>query len=191
MREPRREQILREARRILGEKGYQGFTVQELAQRCGVTNGALLYYFASKELLLLAVLQERDDLDRAFLQSDEMLGAQMQARCRIESALDVLRKIMIRDSLQPDLVRLEMMLRSEALGRDHPSFDHFRARQAGILAWIQALIAPHVVQPASVARQLLALADGLEQQWLREDQGFDLVEEWDRAVANYLTPSAL
>ena len=58
--EVRREQILDEAIRIIGQRGYYGFTVQELAQRCGLTNGGLLYHFGSKEQLLIAVLEERN-----------------------------------------------------------------------------------------------------------------------------------
>jgi len=54
----RREQILDETIRILGEQGYHGFTIQELAKRCGLSNAGLLYYFGSKDLLLIAVLDE-------------------------------------------------------------------------------------------------------------------------------------
>jgi hypothetical protein len=48
------------------------------------------------------------------------------------------------------------------------------------------LVAPHVAEPRSTARQIHALMDGLSLQWLREKQAFDLVAEWDRAIAMLL-----
>ena len=187
-RELRRAQMLREAIRILGQRGYNGFTIQELAQRCGVTNGGLLYYFSSKEQLLLAVLQERDRLDKEFLGSEGMLAAHELARnsTDLKTVLDVMRNITIRDSLQPELVRLDTILRSEAIDAEHPAYEHFRARQTGVLDWVARLVKAHVSDSWATARQLIALSDGLTQQWLREDQDFDLIEEWDRAVANFL-----
>src|ERR1700741_3608955 len=56
--ELRRQQILDEAIRLIGQLGYQGFTVQELALRCSLTKGGLLHYFGSKEQLLVAILEE-------------------------------------------------------------------------------------------------------------------------------------
>src|SRR5262245_17520418 len=56
--ELRRAKILDEGIRVIGERGYYGFTVQEMAQRCGLSNGGLLHYFPSKDHLLLAVLAE-------------------------------------------------------------------------------------------------------------------------------------
>jgi len=49
--EVRREQILEEAISILGRLGYHGFTIHELAERCGLSNAGLLYHFPSKDQL--------------------------------------------------------------------------------------------------------------------------------------------
>jgi len=54
----RREQIIDEAIRILGQLGYHGFTVQDLAKRCDLSNAGLLYYFPSKEQLFDVVVME-------------------------------------------------------------------------------------------------------------------------------------
>src|ERR1700741_5612700 len=58
--ENRRAQILDEAIRLIGERGYNRFTIQELAQRCQLSNPGLLHYFGSKEDLLVALLEDRD-----------------------------------------------------------------------------------------------------------------------------------
>jgi len=53
-----------------GKLGYHGLTVQELAKRCGLTNGGLLHYFGSKELLLVAILVERDRREAEIISAD-------------------------------------------------------------------------------------------------------------------------
>ena len=55
--EVRRSRIIEEAFRIVGELGYRGFTVQGLAERCGLTNAGLLHYFGGKEDLLFAAMR--------------------------------------------------------------------------------------------------------------------------------------
>jgi AcrR family transcriptional regulator len=44
-----KELILREAERLFGQHGYQGVSIRELAQACGMTNAALYYHFKDKE----------------------------------------------------------------------------------------------------------------------------------------------
>ena len=54
-----RERILREARALFLERGYDGAAMSQLAKRSGVTTPALYWHFASKSDLCAAVL-ERD-----------------------------------------------------------------------------------------------------------------------------------
>ncbi len=44
-----KELILREAERLFSQRGYQGVSIRELAQACGMTNAALYYHFKDKE----------------------------------------------------------------------------------------------------------------------------------------------
>ena len=54
----RRAQIVDEGIKIIGERGYNGFTIQALAERCSMSNAGLLHYFESKDALLLSLLDE-------------------------------------------------------------------------------------------------------------------------------------
>jgi AcrR family transcriptional regulator len=63
----RQEQILEEATRSIAQSGYHGFSIQEVAERCRITNAGLLYYFGSKDQLLIALLQHRVSRDTAAL----------------------------------------------------------------------------------------------------------------------------
>ena len=47
------------AQAVVGEKGFEGATVEEIAVRAGLTTGALQSNFATKEDLLLAVMRAK------------------------------------------------------------------------------------------------------------------------------------
>jgi AcrR family transcriptional regulator len=183
--EVRREQILEEAIRIIGQRGYYGFTVQELAQRCGLTNGGLLYHFGSKEQLLIAVLEERNRRNTEIVISALPPSSRRAARSGLSwsATLEILRAIAAQISAQPELTRLYTVLQSEALDRNHPAYAYFQAFEAKVMEAFTTLVAPHFAEPRSTARQLIALMDGLALRWFRADQAFDLLKEWDRAVA--------
>lgn len=51
-----RQQVLDVAARLFREKGYAGTTQREIAKRCGIQAASLYYHFASKDDLLLEVL---------------------------------------------------------------------------------------------------------------------------------------
>jgi AcrR family transcriptional regulator len=56
--ERRRQRILEAAQACLGELGYAGATVTEIARRAGVSNGLLYQFFRNKEALFERVLEE-------------------------------------------------------------------------------------------------------------------------------------
>jgi AcrR family transcriptional regulator len=187
----RRRQILDEAISLIGQLGYHGLTVQALANRCGLTNAGLLHHFGSKELLLVAILEERDRREAEIIAADIQRERKTagEGEDSWATVLLVLRAIMARSVAQPELVRLLIVLQSEALHKDHPAHDYFVRREAMVLGEFASLLAGHVANPRSAAREVLALLDGLFQQWLRADRSFDLIEAWDHAAA-LLIPSS-
>jgi AcrR family transcriptional regulator len=180
----RRRLILDQAITIVSERGYNGFGIQELATRCGLTKPGLLHHFPSKEELLIAVLRDRDRQDEI------AVVAATQARIGDPPSLpqvrNILHAIVARNSTQPELVRLYAILRAEALNPQHPAHDYFNNRETATRSMFAQMVAPHVADPPAVARQLMALMLGLEMQWLRDGLDFDLIEEWDRAVSSLL-----
>ncbi|MBO3749189.1 TetR/AcrR family transcriptional regulator [Streptosporangiaceae bacterium NEAU-GS5] len=172
----RRRQILDEAIRIVGRRGYYGFSVQEVAESCGLTVAGVLHHFGTKEKLLIALLEDRDRRDAEAVRGGRPPG----------DPIEVLHDIVVRNSTQPELIRLYTVLRSEALYQEHPAYDYFRTRDQRALDWFAQLAAGRGGDPRSTARQLLALMGGLEEQWLRFPGEVDLVAEWDRAVTRIL-----
>jgi TetR/AcrR family transcriptional regulator len=53
----RRDEILDEATRLFAERGYEGASMADLAERVGMRKASLFYHFASKEVLYAAVLE--------------------------------------------------------------------------------------------------------------------------------------
>jgi AcrR family transcriptional regulator len=190
--ELRQEQILEQATNIISTRGFNGFGIQELAERCGITKGALLYYFGSKDGLLLALLQHRVSRDTAYLYLKNR-GEEKGVSKSLENVIRVLRTIVELNCSQPEIVRFWSILRAEALSKGHPARDFFVTLEAETRKSFAAMLSRHVPQAESTARQLLGLMAGLEDQWLREEQSFDLLKEWDRGVASFfailLTPS--
>ena len=131
------------------------------------------------------MLEDRDRRDAIAVHSIAGLTEQRDAHIGLSlvQVLKVLRAIVQRNSTQPEFVRLYAVLRAEALNQAHPARQFFVDREAGTLDAFARMVAPHVPSPRASARQLKALMNGLEDQWLRADCGFNLVTEWDRGVA--------
>lgn len=182
--EVRRSLILEEAIQSISERGYFGFRIQDLAQRCGLTNGGLLYHFGSKEELLLAVLDERER--REMIAVREATGIDPVERgdtpLTLKEVKSVLRAIVARGAEQPEIVRLLNVLNAEALHEGHPAHRYFVEREARVLRAFADMVRPFTDRPDFMARKILALAGGLEIQWLRSGCTFDLANEWDRAL---------
>jgi len=84
--EARRQELLDEAIRQIGQKGYEGTSLEAVASAAGVRKQTLLYYFPTKEALLEAAVREVSARVAATL--DEAL-----AQTRMNRAVAVIRAI--------------------------------------------------------------------------------------------------
>lgn len=57
----RQQEVTDVAARIFHEKGYQGTSIQEIAEEVGILKGSLYYYIETKEDLLFGVIKEAYD----------------------------------------------------------------------------------------------------------------------------------
>src|SRR4029453_2010096 len=51
------QEILTTAAELFGERGYDGVSLEDVADRLDVTKGSLYYYFASKDELVTAAIE--------------------------------------------------------------------------------------------------------------------------------------
>jgi AcrR family transcriptional regulator len=185
----RRRQIIEVTTRLIAERGFWGLSMQDVADGCGLTVPGLLHHVGSKNGLLVAVLEHRDAEDaRALLEQlglgehelpldwssvDDVTGVDLR---RLAAAL------VRRNATQPEIVRLFAVLEAESLAPSHPAHAYFMARQQQAVAAFAALAKGFTTAPESLARQIVALMDGLQIQWLRDPGATDLVQEWEAAA---------
>jgi AcrR family transcriptional regulator len=164
----RRQAIIEAAADVFARAGFEGASVLEIAGDVGISRAGLFHHFETKEELLMAVLDHREQLDReVFIASGS----------RRAGGLGVLRgmvELARRNEERPGLVRLYVVLGAEATEPSHPAHAYFvehydrilggttraveSAREAGALR--------ADVEPARFAADLIALQDGLQLQWL-------------------------
>ncbi|QTE31171.1 TetR/AcrR family transcriptional regulator [Pengzhenrongella sicca] len=181
-------QIIAAASALISERGFWGVSVQDVANACGITDAGVLHHVGTKEGLLVAVLEHRDDADLAVL--SQMLGIPVSALREggelSTSLRDFCAALVARNAQQPEIVRLYSVLNAESLDPQHPAHAYFVAREK----WATELFASAAAgtsDPARVARQIFAGMDGLQLHWLRT-MDFDLVHEWAALAESIIRP---
>ena len=185
----RRRQILEITASLIAECGFWGLSMQDVADRCGLTVPGVLRHVGSKIGLLVAVLEHRDVEDARSLRVELGVGeAEVPDEWSEGGPEGVdLRQLclatMRRNARQPEIVRLFAVLQAESLTPSHPAHTYFANRQRNALAAFTALAEPVTGRPETLARQIIAVMDGLQIQWLRTPDTVDLVGEWETAAA--------
>ena len=184
----RRRQILEMTTKLIAERGFWGLSMQDVADGCGLTVPGMLHHVGSKDSLLVAVLEYRDEQDAISLAG--MLGRPVHEIWTGGPSLpEVCAALVRRNAEQPEIVRLFAVLEAESLAPGHPAHDYFKARQQRTLTELTALAADTVPRPRELAAQVMAMMDGLQIQWLRDPETYDLVHSWE-AAATRLFPTS-
>jgi AcrR family transcriptional regulator len=83
----RRQTILGVARQAIGESGFDGVTMADLARRAGLAKGTLYLYFRTKEEVFLALFV--DALDRFVARMEKATDAKNLIAAMTDAALEV------------------------------------------------------------------------------------------------------
>lgn len=178
--------------RLVARDGFWGLRLRDVAEAQGITEAGVLYYFGSKENLVMAVLDYRDKVDRKALY--QQLGVPIPAQdapLGDDDEFDVgLRNLTAatvrRNAGQPEIVRLYTVLQAEALTPEHPAHGYFADREQWVMReYTRAATNDNLPDPVRAARQTFAAMDGLQIRWLHDLEHIDLVAEWD-AMADQL-----
>jgi AcrR family transcriptional regulator len=170
----RRGEILEAAMRRFASDGYQNAAIGDIARDVGLSLPGLLHHFPSKEQLLLAVLDKRDQ--------DGVL-AMGRLPTDIEDLLSRLVELCKKNVEIAEVVRAFAVLNGESLTKDHPATRWFieRARQLQLEIgniFERAAMEGRVragLNGAALATELIAVMDGLQALWLRDPEQFDMV----------------
>jgi TetR/AcrR family transcriptional regulator, cholesterol catabolism regulator len=74
----RRDDLLRVCARLFREKGFDGTTIRDIATAAGMHSGSPFYHFASKQEMLLAVVEQ--GLAEGLRRSEAVMAEQLPAR---------------------------------------------------------------------------------------------------------------
>ncbi|MFJ6158604.1 TetR/AcrR family transcriptional regulator [Pseudarthrobacter sp. NPDC092184] len=174
--EARRQEILAAAFEVFSTSGYRAGSLKDVADKVGLSQAGLLHHFPSKEALLEALLTLRDEESAERLGTSEAKGMDL-----LRGLVELTRY----NTTIPGLVSLYCVLSAEATDPDHPAHEYFLRRYT----WVREIIAeafeevgrqgrlrPGVV-PLAATRQLVALMDGLQVQWLLDKESVDMPAE--------------
>jgi AcrR family transcriptional regulator len=181
----KRRDILDQATALFGEAGYRGTSLREIAARCGISHPGLLHHFPTKESLLLAVLEHRDEVDAEWIGRGHPRGA-----AALRRLVDLVRL----NTTRRGIVELFTVLSAEATAADHPAHTYFLDRYRGLVRELETAYSTAAragdlrpgVDPALAARELIALMDGLQIQWLLDDTSVDMATAIDAHLRTQL-----
>jgi len=174
----KRQEILDVALAHFAERGYDRASVREVARLAGLTQAGLAHYFSTKEELFLAVLKRRDDrLD------DPSADHPSHSVDRLVTAVR-------RNATEPGLVRLFVAMSAESVESDGAAHAFFGERYDWLRRELSADIRSRQdageitarFRPEDMATLLIAVADGLQLQWLLDPRSIEmenlLAEVW-------------
>lgn len=156
--EERRAAILDAALDLIGRNGFRNSTLADIADAVGLTKAGVLHYFGSKDELYAEVLRLRDER-----------GTPHEGL-----SLDGFVAVMRDNAEVGGLVHLFTAMAAAAVEPDHDAHDFFAERYERIREQLAAAVRaeaaagrlPDDLDADRFARVLIALADGLQVQWL-------------------------
>ncbi|WP_329616367.1 TetR/AcrR family transcriptional regulator [Streptomyces brevispora] len=166
----RRAEILRATLEVIAERGYRGATLSAVAERVGLSQQGLLHYFPTKEAMLVAVLEERDQWDTGG-------GPRTDGGWRTE----LLGSLVEYNAMRPGVVQTFSALLGESVTEGHPAREFFTHRYTQVRASMAAMLRtefgerlPGGLTPERAAPLLIATMDGLQYQWLLDPDAVDM-----------------
>jgi AcrR family transcriptional regulator len=181
----RRRQIIECAHELFSVQGYRGASLRDIATKAGLTLPGLLHHFPSKQALLAAVLEHRDQVDIPWFEAKwEETG----------SFSDAVLELVSRSLCSPEVIQLFTTLSAEATDPAHPAHKYFqeryrRSRELFSDALRRAAERGEIRSGAS-GPLLIAILDGLQIQWLIEPD-FDFLGELKAYLDDLAPPSKL
>lgn len=180
--EQRREVILAAALDVFGVDGYRDGSLQEIAERSGLTVPGVLHHFPTKVELLVATL-------------DRWQTTALEDVAIVDDARAVGRSILRRNMRNPGVMRLRVTISAEATSPTHPAYERMRARYELTHDRWSEIIADgladgryQAIDPEMGATLLIALLDGLQLEYLLRPE-MDLVGAFDIACERLLGPA--
>jgi AcrR family transcriptional regulator len=181
----RRREIIAAAFEAFARGGFRGSSLQEIGDAVGMSKPGLLHHFTSKEELLQAVLEKREEINRA---PADAVGLGMLVHLRKTARLDHVTR---------GAVALFVVMSAEATNPSHPAHDFFIKRYEATVTNIATALEEARVQgdlkegldAAEAARLIVSVMDGLQIQMLLDPQ-VDRLAAFDTYLEQFLAQNA-
>lgn len=176
----RLEQIVLAAVKIINARGYNGMSLQAVADEVGITQAGVLHYVGNKQGLLMEVIQHyyrRSSSTQDYLTLFAPGGALEGQKPKIP---EYLRLIVAENANQPELVMLFQTLNTEAMSPESPMHEYFNdySRTATHPSEVPSWLVPEGVDADETLSCALAAMYGLEGRWLARPDEVDYKTEW-------------
>ncbi|VEG28816.1 TetR/AcrR family transcriptional regulator [Actinomyces howellii] len=185
--EQRREQIVEVATDLVATHGFNGLSLQRVADGVGITQAGLLHYIGTKEGLLRLLLDQRYDRQgtpQDFIDSGDPAATHPEGM----SLPAYFRYLVAFNEARPRLMGLYMTLGVEATDETHPAYDYFINRPDQVWDYYSQFtwrLPPQVIEAGGWAtmrplvEMVLEAMDGIQVRYFRRP-AISLSQEWAR-----------
>ncbi len=165
----RREELIAAGIVCLGKGGMSGFTIDQICRQAGISRGLINHHFKTKDELLVCIYAHMTDHLLHDYDSDSALGLMTEI---IETSFD--EKSFNRSNLRAWLAIWGQVTSNDALRELHKvRYDHYKDRIKSALGQVSSSMSLQF-NVDSVARQLIAIIDGLWLEYCLHSDGFSL-----------------
>lgn len=174
------------AQEAFSERGYRAASLNEIARTAELSMAGLLHHFASKDDLFAAVMRRREHLDL------EMFSELLHPDAGFSDTLDAFAAMARINMGRYSFVQLTHMIAAESAPGGHPgtetSREHYRVAREYVVGGLRRSIKRGEVRPhvdvELIALQVVAMVEGLQNQWLHESETIDYASAFDAWAAD-------
>ena len=130
-----RERLVRTAMRLFAERGYAGVSNREIVEACGLTKGAIYWYFESKEHLFRTVVAET--LERWEHRVMEAIGQASTPEQKLSRTFRLFVEV-LDDPEDPHRDLLVLMTHRQSTGPGQETLGH--AAHERFVTWLQSML---------------------------------------------------
>lgn len=179
--EERKGEIIKAAVNLVGEKGYYGTSLKEIADEVGMSQPGMLHYIGNKENLLSMLVTDSYDAEGT---PDDFIRSGLPGSDRGDLRFPAYLRFLVRYNAQRrSLLQLYIVLESESFSPEHPLHEYFENRPD--LVWGHYSQFPWSLPPEvggwgnmrPIVRQCVEAMDGIQLRWTRKPP-IDLYGEW-------------
>ena len=165
----RRDELIAAGIVCLGKGGMSGFTIDQICRQAGISRGLINHHFKTKDELLVCIYAHMTDHLLHDYDSDSAQGLMTEI---IETSFD--EKSFNRSNLRAWLAIWGQVTSNDALRELHKvRYDHYKDRIKSALGQVSSSMSLQF-NVDSVARQLIAIIDGLWLEYCLHSDGFSL-----------------